>query len=45
MITTASYETRLAGIETKLAVLVWMVGFNPAMTLAVLWRVFAHGGA
>jgi hypothetical protein len=41
----ASYETRLAGIETKLAVLVWMVGFNLAMTLAVLWRVFAHGGA
>jgi hypothetical protein len=41
----ASYETRLAGIETKLAVLVWMVGFNLAMTLAFLWRVFAHGGA
>jgi hypothetical protein len=35
----ASYETRLAGIETKLAVLVWMVGFNLAMTLAVLWKV------
>lgn len=37
----ASYETRLAGIETKLAVLVWMVGFNLAMTLAVLWKVVA----
>jgi hypothetical protein len=36
----ASYETRLAGIETKLAVLVWMVGFNLAMTGAVLWHVF-----
>lgn len=35
----ASYETRLAGIETKLAVLVWMVGFNLATTLAVLWKV------
>ena len=35
----ASYENRLAGIETKLAVLVWMVGFNLAMTLAVLWKV------
>jgi hypothetical protein len=35
----AAYETRLAGIETKLAVLVWMVGFNLAMTLAVLWKV------
>ena len=28
-------------IETKLAVLVWMVGFNLAMTLAVLWKVVA----
>jgi hypothetical protein len=36
----ASYETRRAGIETKLAVLVWMVGFNLAMTATVLWRVF-----
>lgn len=34
-------ETRLAGIETKLAALVWMVGFNLAMTLAVLWKVVA----
>jgi hypothetical protein len=33
------FETRLAGIETKLAVLVWMVSFNLAMTLAVLWKV------
>jgi hypothetical protein len=36
----AGYETRLTGIETKLAVLVWMVGFNLAMTGGVLWRVF-----
>jgi hypothetical protein len=36
----ASYETRLAGIETKLAVLVWMVGFNLAMTATMLWHVF-----
>jgi hypothetical protein len=35
----ASYETRLAGIETKLAVLMWMVGFNLAMTAAMLWHV------
>lgn len=27
--------------ETKLAVLVWMVGFNLATTLAVLWKVVA----
>jgi hypothetical protein len=41
----ASYETRLAGIETKLAVLVWMVGTNVAMTLAIFWRVFTHGAS
>ena len=46
----AGYENRLAGIETKLValdgkvnLLTWMVGFNLATTVAVLWRVFAHG--
>jgi hypothetical protein len=34
----------LAQIERDLDRLTWMVGFNLAMTLAVLWRVFAHGG-
>ena len=45
-------ENRLAGIETKLvtldgrvSLLAWMIGFNIAMTVAVLWRVFSHGGA
>jgi hypothetical protein len=33
----------LAKIERGLDRLTWMVGFNFAMTLAVLWRVFAHG--
>ena len=44
----ASYENRLAGIETKLAVLVWMTGTNIAVTLGVLWlllRVGAKVGA
>jgi hypothetical protein len=47
----ASYENRLAGIETKLVtldgrvnLLAWMVGFNLVMTLAILWRVFALTG-
>jgi len=46
----AGYESRFDGVETKLvaldgrvSLLTWMVGFNLAMTLAVLWRVFAHG--
>jgi hypothetical protein len=37
----ASYENRLAGIESRLSVLTWMVTFNLAVTIAVLWRVFA----
>lgn len=29
-------------IETRLVVLTWMLAFNLAMTVAVLWRVFTH---
>lgn len=46
----ASYENRLASVETKLValdgkvnLLTWMVTFNLAMSVAILWRVFAHG--
>ena len=39
----ASYENRLTKIKGDLSVLKWMAAFNLAMTLAVLWRVFAHG--
>jgi hypothetical protein len=51
----ASYENRLAGIETKLValdgrvnLLTWMVGTNVAMTIGVLWlllRVASKTGA
>ena len=37
----ASYENRLASIDTRLPVLTWIAGSNLAMTLAILWRVFA----
>jgi hypothetical protein len=37
----ASYENRFARIETDLTLLKWMVGFNLAFTVAVLWKVFA----
>jgi hypothetical protein len=44
----AGYETRFGRIENDLtllkgdvALLKWMVGFNLAMTSAVLWKVFA----
>jgi len=46
----AGYENRFDGVDTRLGalegevkLLKWMIGFNLAMTLAVLWRVFAHG--
>lgn len=38
----ASYENRLGGIENRLAVLTWMVGFNLIMTAGILWRLLAH---
>lgn len=37
----ANYENRFSRIESDLAVLKWMVGFNLAMTTAVLWKVFS----
>lgn len=40
----AGYDTQLADVRGDLKLLKWMVGFNLAMTLALLWRVFAHGG-
>ncbi len=38
----ATYETRLVGIDTKLALLTWMVGFNLILTVGVLWRLLSH---
>jgi hypothetical protein len=37
----ANYET--ASLRADIKVLQWMVGFNLAMTLAILWHVFARG--
>ena len=37
----ASDENRFVRIEADLSLLKWMVGFNLAMTTAVLWKVFA----
>lgn len=38
----AGYENRLASIDTRLAVLTWMVGMNLVMTLAVLGKLLVH---
>ena len=36
----ATYEARLAGVETRLSVLTWMVGANIAIGVATMFRVF-----
>ena len=36
----AGFENRLTGIGSDLSLVKWMVGFNLAFTLSLLWRVF-----
>jgi hypothetical protein len=38
----AAYENMLDKLESDMAVVKWMLGFNLAMTIAVLFRVFSH---
>jgi hypothetical protein len=40
--TVASYENRFAKVETDLAILKWMVGFNLAGTVALVFAQFHH---
>ena len=35
----ADFETRFQKIEAKLQLLTWMVGFNLAATMAILWKL------
>jgi hypothetical protein len=35
------YETRIAKIDSDLNLLKWMAGFNLAITVAILFRVFS----
>ena len=37
----ANYENRFASINTDLVPLKWMIGFNLAFTMAVLWKLFS----
>ena len=37
----ANYENRFARIDTDLALLKWMIGFNLAFTMAILWKLFS----
>ena len=36
----ATYEARLAGLESRVTLLTWMVGANLALSTTVLFRVF-----
>jgi hypothetical protein len=35
------YATRISKIESDINLLKWMAGFNLAMTVAILFRVFS----
>ena len=37
----ANYENRFNRIEGELMLLKWMMGFNLAFTLAILWKIFS----
>jgi len=37
----ADYSRDIAEVKANLALLKWMIGFNLAFTLAILWKVFA----
>ena len=34
-----NYETRISKIESDINLLKWMVGFNLAATMALLWKL------
>jgi hypothetical protein len=36
----ASYESRLASVDSRLSVLTWMVGANLALTIGILFKLF-----
>lgn len=38
----AAYENRFAKLETDMMLLKWMVGFNLALTLAIVGKLFLH---
>jgi hypothetical protein len=35
------FQQALAPVKTELAILKWLVGFNLALTLAMLWKIFS----
>ena len=41
VVTQSDLVTELGPIKTEVAVLKWMIGFNLAFTMAVLWKTFS----
>jgi hypothetical protein len=39
-----SFDRQFTEVRGELGLHRWMLGFNIAMTIAILWRVFSHGG-
>jgi len=37
----ANYESRFSKLEAGQMLLKWMVGFNLAFTMAILWKIFS----
>ena len=37
----AGYETRFSSVESDLGLLKWMIGFNLAMSVAMLFKLFS----
>jgi hypothetical protein len=38
----ANFDNRLAKLEADLMLLKWMIGFDLAFTMAILWKVFVR---
>jgi hypothetical protein len=38
----AGFENRLANVEARLSLLTWMVGFQLALTVVILGKLFVH---
>lgn len=40
LVTKQDLQIELAPIRTETAVIKWMIGFNLAFTMAILWKIF-----
>jgi hypothetical protein len=38
----AAFDTRFGKVETKLAIVTWMIGLGVALNVAILLKLFTH---